>query len=68
MRGSPSPTLEKPGIMWATLWARRSRRGLAWDSLEVTYEVFESPYSIVFDLAENWMHTIKAVTVATLRA
>jgi ornithine carbamoyltransferase len=29
-------------------------------------EVFESPYSIVFDQAENRMHTIKAVMVATL--
>lgn len=53
-----------PGIMWATLSARRSRRGLAWDSLEVTYEVFESPYSIEFDQAENRMHTIKTKTVA----
>lgn len=36
--------------------------------LEVTHEVFESPYSIVFDEAENRMHTIKAVMVATLGA
>jgi ornithine carbamoyltransferase len=35
-------------------------------SLEVTEEVFESPASIVFDEAENRMHTIKAVMVATL--
>ncbi|EOW6720790.1 ornithine carbamoyltransferase [Cronobacter dublinensis] len=34
--------------------------------LEVTDEVFESPCSIVFDEAENRMHTIKAVMVATL--
>lgn len=34
--------------------------------LEVTEEVFESDYSIVFDQAENRMHTIKAVMVATL--
>ncbi|ELY6274664.1 ornithine carbamoyltransferase [Cronobacter muytjensii] len=34
--------------------------------LEVTEEVFESPCSIVFDEAENRMHTIKAVMVATL--
>ncbi len=34
--------------------------------LEVTEEVFESDYSIVFDEAENRMHTIKAVMVATL--
>lgn len=34
--------------------------------LEVTEDVFESDYSIVFDQAENRMHTIKAVMVATL--
>ena len=36
------------------------------DGVEVTDEVFESPASIVFDQAENRMHTIKAVMVATL--
>ncbi|HTT53791.1 MAG TPA: ornithine carbamoyltransferase [Streptosporangiaceae bacterium] len=40
------------------------RRGLA--ELEVTDEVFESAASVVFDQAENRMHTIKAVMVATL--
>ena len=40
------------------------RTGL--DALEVTDDVFESPHSIVFDQAENRMHTIKAVMVATL--
>lgn len=39
------------------------RRGL--DALEVTEDVFESPASIVFDQAENRLHTIKAVMVAT---
>ena len=36
------------------------------NGLEVTDEVFESPASIVFDQAENRLHTIKAVMVATL--
>ena len=36
------------------------------DGLEVTHEVFESERSIVFDQAENRLHTIKAVLVATL--
>ncbi|GGL04505.1 ornithine carbamoyltransferase [Streptomyces flaveus] len=40
------------------------RHGL--DSLEVTDEVFESAHSVVFDEAENRLHTIKAVLVATL--
>jgi len=36
------------------------------NGMEVTEEVFESPASIVFDEAENRMHTIKAIMVATL--
>jgi len=36
------------------------------DCMEVTDDVFESPASIVFDQAENRMHTIKAILVATL--
>jgi ornithine carbamoyltransferase len=36
------------------------------EALEVTDEVFESPASLVWDEAENRMHTIKAVLVATL--
>ena len=36
------------------------------DALEVTEEVFESPASLVWDEAENRLHTIKAVMVATL--
>ena len=35
-------------------------------NMEVTDDVFESEHSIVFDQAENRMHTIKAVMVATL--
>ncbi|MCJ0869044.1 ornithine carbamoyltransferase [Streptomyces sp. AP-93] len=40
------------------------RHGL--DSLEVTDEVFESAHSVVFDEAENRLHTIKAVLVAAM--
>ncbi|MGC8865257.1 MAG: ornithine carbamoyltransferase [Bacteroidales bacterium] len=36
------------------------------EAMEVTDEVFESPMSVVFDEAENRLHTIKAVMVATL--
>jgi ornithine carbamoyltransferase len=36
------------------------------DGLEVTEDVFESHHSIVFDEAENRLHTIKAVMVAPL--
>ena len=36
-------------------------------AMEVTDEVFESPASIVFEQAENRMHSIKAILVATLR-
>ena len=36
------------------------------DGLEVTGEVFESEASIVFDQAENRLHTIKALLMATL--
>ena len=36
------------------------------DGLEVTHDIFESHHSVVFDQAENRMHTIKAVMVATL--
>jgi len=36
------------------------------DALEVTEEVFESPACIVFDEAENRLHTIKAAIVASI--
>jgi ornithine carbamoyltransferase len=38
------------------------------EAMEVTEDVFESPMSIVFDEAENRLHTIKAIMVATLGA
>jgi len=41
-----------------------AKRGL--DALEVTDEVFESSASVVFDQAENRMHTIKALLISTL--
>jgi ornithine carbamoyltransferase len=43
-----------------------ARRGL--DGLEVTEEVFESPASIVFEQAENRLHTSKALMIATIGA
>ena len=46
--------------------ARESLERYGLDALEVTDEVFESKASLVFDEAENRMHTIKAVLVATL--
>jgi len=36
------------------------------EGLEVTHDVFESGQSVVFDQAENRMHTIKAIMVATI--
>lgn len=49
-----------------TLGAQLAKEFNMFGGLEVTEEVFESPYSIVFDQAENRLHTIKAVMVATL--
>ena len=39
---------------------------LGYDMREVTDEVFRSRYSVVFDEAENRLHTIKAVIIATI--
>lgn len=36
------------------------------NGIEVTEEVFESPYNIAFEQAENRMHTIKAIMVSAL--
>jgi ornithine carbamoyltransferase len=46
--------------------ARNIQEKFGIGAMEVTEDVFESPASIVFDQAENRMHTIKAVLVATL--
>ena len=46
---------------------REVYRKFGLEGVEVTEEVFESPASIVFDEAENRLHTIKAVMVATLQ-
>ena len=45
---------------------REISRKYGLDEMEVTDEVFESAQSVVFDEAENRMHTIKAVMDATL--
>lgn len=44
----------------------KEQNDLGYDIREVTDEVFRSKHSVVFDEAENRMHTIKAVMVATL--
>jgi ornithine carbamoyltransferase len=46
--------------------ARQTRAKFGVGEMEVTNEVFESEASIVFDQAENRMHTIKSVLVATI--
>ncbi|WP_329024321.1 ornithine carbamoyltransferase [Streptomyces sp. NBC_00690] len=51
-----------------TTVAREIHERYGLTELEVTNEVFESDHSVVFDEAENRMHTIKAVLVATLAA
>jgi ornithine carbamoyltransferase len=52
----------------ATTVAKEIKSKFGIDAMEVTDEVFESTQSIVFDQAENRMHTIKAILVATIGA
>ncbi len=49
-----------------TIVGKEMGKAFGRDAMEVTDEVFEGPRSIVFDEAENRMHTIKAVMAATL--
>ncbi|MFI8459371.1 ornithine carbamoyltransferase [Kitasatospora sp. NPDC101447] len=49
-----------------TVLGRQMYEATGMTELECTDELFESPHSIVFDQAENRLHTIKAVLVATL--
>ena len=49
-----------------TVVGREMGQRFSRDAMEVTDDVFESSQSIVFDEAENRMHTIKAVMAATL--
>jgi len=51
-----------------TIIGENMYRKFGLDGMEVTEEVFESEASIVFDEAENRVHTIKAVMVATLKS
>lgn len=52
---------------WKTGIGREMGQKFGRSEMEVTDQVFESPASIVFDEAENRMHTIKAVMLATLK-
>jgi ornithine carbamoyltransferase len=66
---TPSSCTACPPSTTATRrWGRRRSQKFGIDCMEVTDEVFESPASVVFDQAENRMHTIKAVLVATMGA
>jgi ornithine carbamoyltransferase len=51
-----------------TVVAKDIKNKFGLDAMEVTDDVFESSQSIVFDQAENRMHTIKAILVATIGA
>ena len=55
-------------MIWETKIGKEISKKFGIDAMEVTDEVFESSQSVVFDEAENRMHTIKAVMAATLGA
>ena len=60
-------TLDRLGVrLLGTGIGRQIHEKYGLTAMEVTDEVFEGPQSIVFDEAENRMHTIKAVMAATL--
>lgn len=71
MRASGNPNVKFLHCL-PSLHDRSTRKGedifrkFGMDGLEVTDEVFESPASVVWDQAENRLHTIKALLVATL--
>jgi ornithine carbamoyltransferase len=71
MRASGNPSVKFLHCL-PSLHDRSTRKGEAvfrkfgMDGLEVTDEVFESPACVVWDQAENRLHTIKALLVATL--
>jgi ornithine carbamoyltransferase len=71
MRAARNPTVKFMHCLPAlhnreTALGERIFRQFGLDGVEVTEEVFESPASIVWDQAENRLHTIKALLVATL--
>ncbi|MDA3919106.1 MAG: ornithine carbamoyltransferase [Salinisphaera sp.] len=49
-----------------TVYGEKIFQAYELDGMEITEDVFESEYTIVFDQAENRLHTIKAIMVATL--
>ncbi len=61
-------SMGEPDSVWETKIGREKGEKYGFTELEVTDEVFESEQSLVFDEAENRMHTIKAVIAATLGA
>jgi ornithine carbamoyltransferase len=63
---APSARLGRPVPVTETIGRKIIEETGMDDGLEVTDEVFQSPSSIVFDRAENRLHTIKAVLVATI--